>query len=95
MERLRVCLASDHPTETPGLLGPQQIKQMGELGLMGVDVEMEHGGSGMDYLAYAVAIEEISRGCASAGSVQRLRQRCTGRCCRRAGHGCVTDCPTS
>lgn len=34
---------------------------MGELGLMGIVVPESLGGAGLDYLAYAVAIEEISR----------------------------------
>lgn len=41
----------------------EQIKKMGELGLMAVAVPEEYGGTGLDYLAYAIAIEEISRGC--------------------------------
>jgi len=28
---------------------------------------MQFGGAGMDYMAYAIAIEELSRGCASTG----------------------------
>ncbi len=47
----------------------KQIRQMGEMGLMGIDVPEEYGGAGMDSLAYAVAMEEISRGCASAGVI--------------------------
>ncbi|TMA27190.1 MAG: acyl-CoA dehydrogenase [Deltaproteobacteria bacterium] len=38
-----------------------------ELGLGGVAVPSEWGGAGMDTVAYALAIEEISRGCASVG----------------------------
>jgi butyryl-CoA dehydrogenase len=38
-----------------------------ELGLGGVAVPTEWGGAGMDNVAYALAIEEISRGCASVG----------------------------
>lgn len=34
-----------------------------------MEVPEELGGAGMDYLAYAVAMEEISRGCASTGVV--------------------------
>eukprot|EP00088_Acartia_fossae_P055004 TRINITY_DN6375_c0_g1_i1.p1 TRINITY_DN6375_c0_g1~~TRINITY_DN6375_c0_g1_i1.p1 ORF type:complete len:427 (-),score=96.20 TRINITY_DN6375_c0_g1_i1:236-1516(-) len=47
----------------------QQIKTMGELGLMGMEIEEEYGGPGLDSLAYAVACTEISRGCASAGVI--------------------------
>lgn len=45
------------------------IKRLGELGLMGVMVPEESGGAGMDALSYAVALEEISRGCASTGVI--------------------------
>lgn len=34
---------------------------MGELGLMAIVVPEALGGAGLDYLAYAIAIEEISR----------------------------------
>eukprot|EP00088_Acartia_fossae_P058271 TRINITY_DN6815_c0_g1_i1.p1 TRINITY_DN6815_c0_g1~~TRINITY_DN6815_c0_g1_i1.p1 ORF type:complete len:419 (+),score=78.26 TRINITY_DN6815_c0_g1_i1:37-1293(+) len=47
----------------------QQIHKMGELGLMGIDIPEEYGGTGLDALAYAVALTEISRGCASAGVI--------------------------
>ncbi|WP_280525518.1 isovaleryl-CoA dehydrogenase [Acuticoccus sediminis] len=42
-------------------------REMGELGLLGITVEEELGGSGMGYLAHCVAIEEISRASASVG----------------------------
>jgi isovaleryl-CoA dehydrogenase len=41
--------------------------QMGALGLHGITVEEEYGGSGLGYLAHCVAMEEISRGSASVG----------------------------
>ena len=40
----------------------EQIAGMGELGLMGIAIPEEYGGAGMDPLAYALAMEEISRG---------------------------------
>src|SRR5438309_8049762 len=43
------------------------VKKAFELGLGGVAVREEWGGAGMDNVAYALAIEEISRGCASVG----------------------------
>ena len=46
-----------------------QVHMMGELGLMGMVAPEELGGAGMSYLAYAVAMEEISRGCATAGVI--------------------------
>ena len=43
------------------------VKKAFELGLGGVAVPSEWGGAGMDNVGYALAIEEISRGCASVG----------------------------
>lgn len=45
------------------------VKELAELGLMGVAVPEEWGGAGMDHVAYAIAIENISRGCASTGVI--------------------------
>jgi len=45
------------------------IKKMGELGLMGIETPENLNGTGLDYLAYAIAMEEISRGCASSGVI--------------------------
>jgi butyryl-CoA dehydrogenase len=42
---------------------------LGELGLMCVEVDESIGGSGLDSLAYAIAMEEISRGCAGCGVI--------------------------
>jgi len=50
----------------------EQVKAMGELGLMGVPISEEYGGTGMDYLAYSMAMEEISRGCASTGCIMTV-----------------------
>jgi butyryl-CoA dehydrogenase len=44
-------------------------KQMGELGLMGMFVPEAYGGAGMDYASYVIAIEELSRVCASHGVI--------------------------
>ncbi|GLS25057.1 isovaleryl-CoA dehydrogenase [Marinibactrum halimedae] len=40
-------------------------RQLGELGLLGITVDEDFGGSGMNYLAHAVVMEEISRASAS------------------------------
>ncbi|CAB3220623.1 unnamed protein product [Arctia plantaginis] len=50
----------------------EAIKKMGELGLMAIATPEELGGAGLDYLAYAIALEEISRGCASAGVIMSV-----------------------
>ena len=51
------------------------VAQMADLGLMGVMVPEEQGGTGMDCLAYAIAMEEISAGCASCGGAPPRRPR--------------------
>ncbi len=42
-------------------------RQFGELGLLGLTVEEEYGGTNLGYLAHVVAMEEISRACAAIG----------------------------
>jgi alkylation response protein AidB-like acyl-CoA dehydrogenase len=44
----------------------EQVRQMGELGFMGMMVSTEYGGSGMDTLSYVLAMEELSKIDASA-----------------------------
>ncbi len=41
--------------------------RLGEMGLLGITVEEEYGGSGMGYLEHTLAMEEISRASASVG----------------------------
>jgi len=43
------------------------FNKMAELGLTGIPWPEEYGGIGSDYLAYAIAVEELSRVCASTG----------------------------
>ena len=45
------------------------IKEAGELGLMGINFPTEYGGAGMDSVAYMLAVEAISRHCASTGVI--------------------------
>ncbi len=47
----------------------ESIRQAGELGLMGIAYPEEYGGAGMDFISYMLAIEEISRYCASTGVI--------------------------
>jgi len=43
----------------------ETVARMGELGLMGIAIPEAHGGSGGDTVAYALALEEVARACAS------------------------------
>jgi len=47
----------------------ENAKKMGELGLLGMFVPEAYGGAGMDYVSYVIAIEELSRVCASHGVI--------------------------
>ena len=53
----------DRSNDFPRDLWPR----LGELGLLGITVEEELGGSGLGYLEHAIAMEEISRASASVG----------------------------
>ncbi len=53
----------DRTNEFPRQLWPK----LGALGLLGITVEEEYGGSAMGYLEHCIAVEEISRGSASVG----------------------------
>ena len=39
----------------------EEIKQLGELGFMGMMVDQKYGGGGMDTISYSIAMEEISK----------------------------------
>ncbi|CAH0551790.1 unnamed protein product [Brassicogethes aeneus] len=47
----------------------EQIKKMGELGLLSINVDEKWGGAGQDMLSTAVAVEEIARGCGGSGTI--------------------------
>lgn len=47
----------------------ENIRKMGELGLLGMIVPREYGGSGVDYVSYAIACEELAKVCASTAAL--------------------------
>jgi butyryl-CoA dehydrogenase len=51
----------------------ENIKKMGELGLLGLTVSEEYGGAGMDTVSYCIATEEISKACASTAIVMGVQ----------------------
>ncbi|BDG06535.1 acyl-CoA dehydrogenase [Anaeromyxobacter oryzae] len=50
----------------------EAVAKLAEMGLLGVAVPAEWGGAGMDNVSYAVAMEEISRGCAGTGVIMSV-----------------------
>jgi isovaleryl-CoA dehydrogenase len=60
-EIMPIAAKTDKENEFPNALW----KKLGDMGLLGITVSEEYGGSGMGYLQHVVALEEISRGSAS------------------------------
>jgi butyryl-CoA dehydrogenase len=50
----------------------ENCRTMGELGLMGIEVPEEYGGTGADTVSYVVALEEVSKACASTGTIMSV-----------------------
>jgi butyryl-CoA dehydrogenase len=48
------------------------VKRMAELGLLGIAIPEQYGGSGFDHVSYALAMEEVSRACASTGVIMSV-----------------------
>ncbi|MCI6153328.1 MAG: acyl-CoA dehydrogenase [Fusobacterium perfoetens] len=47
----------------------ETVKKMAEIGIMGIPIPKEYGGAGGDNLMYAMAVEELSRVCATTGVI--------------------------
>ena len=47
----------------------ENVKKMGELGVMGIPFSTEFGGAGGDVLSYIIAVEELSKVCATTGVI--------------------------
>src|SRR5579871_3088548 len=58
-------IETDRTHEFPAAI----IKELGELGIMGIFVPETYGGAGMDHVSYALAIEELSVQCAATGVI--------------------------
>ncbi len=50
----------------------ETIKEMGKLGLMGIEIPEEYGGAGLDTIAYILAMAEISKADASHGTIMSV-----------------------
>ncbi|WP_057979364.1 acyl-CoA dehydrogenase [Caloramator mitchellensis] len=56
----------------------ENVKKMAKLGLMGIPFSKEVGGSGGDFISYIMAVEEISKACATTGVILSAH---TSLCC--------------
>jgi butyryl-CoA dehydrogenase len=54
------------------------VKRMAELGFMGMAVPEQYGGAGLDCVSYVLAMEEISRACASCGVIMSVNNSLSG-----------------
>ena len=63
-------IAAEH--DESGEFPLQTIREMGQLGFMGIEVPEEYGGAGMDTLAYVLAMVEISKADASHGTIMSV-----------------------
>ena len=59
--------------EQEGWIPDAVIAKLGELGLLGMTVPEESGGTGADYVAYALAVEEIAAGCAATATLMSVQ----------------------
>ena len=55
-----------------GWIDDAVLAQMGDLGLMGMVVPEEWGGANVDYVSYALAVEEVSAGDGSVGAIMSI-----------------------
>ena len=50
----------------------ENLKQMGELGLMGMNVPTEYNGAGVDTISYSLALQEVAYACASTAVIMSV-----------------------
>ena len=67
-ELLPTAAERDRTCEFPG----ENIKNMGELGLMGMNVPPEYNGAGVDTVSYSLALQEIAYACASTAVIMSV-----------------------
>lgn len=66
----------------------EAIKQMGELGLLGMTVPQKLGGTGADFVSYALAVEEIAGGDGATSTIMSVQN---SPCCSILQHSGSTE----
>ena len=67
-----VVLPTAAERDRSGEFPADNLRQMGELGLMGMNVPPEYGGAGVDTVSYSLAMQEIAYACASTAVVMSV-----------------------
>ena len=58
--------------EAAGTVEPEALREMGELGFMGMTVPEAYGGAGLDYVSYALALIEIAAGDGAVSTIMSV-----------------------
>lgn len=58
--------------EAAGEVDPRVLRELGELGFMGMTVPEQYGGAGLDYVSYAVALIEIAAGDGAVSTIMSV-----------------------
>ena len=58
--------------EAAGTVEPEALREMGELGFMGMTVPEGYGGAGLDYVSYALALIEIAAGDGAVSTIMSV-----------------------
>jgi len=61
-----------HKIDKSGEFPTAQVRKLADLGFLGIAVDERWGGAGLDTVSYAIAMEEISAGCASTGVIMSV-----------------------
>ena len=61
-----------HRWDREGWVDDEVLRQMGELGLLGMTVPEQWGGAEVDFVSYALAVQEISAGDAAVGAIMSV-----------------------
>ncbi|KPK29611.1 MAG: acyl-CoA dehydrogenase [Nitrospira bacterium SG8_3] len=67
-----VLMPSAAERDQTGEFPAENLKKMGELGLMGMNVPTEYNGAGVDTVSYSVALQEVAYACASTAVIMSV-----------------------
>ncbi len=66
--------------EKAGVIEPEIVTELGELGFLGMTIDPDWGGAGADYVSYALAMMEIAAGDGSVSTMVSVHNAWSARC---------------